>query len=110
MTPVAGTNDLVETTPAGGSCLFQTETWHQVREALSLSPRELQIVQSVFDDDSELVISRKLSISRHTVHTYMERVYRKLDVQSRVALVVRVIAVLQKVNHADVSADQGTAQ
>ena len=97
-------------TPASGSSLFETETWHVVRVALSLSKRELQIVQSVFDDESEVQTARRLSISKHTVHTYVERIYRKLEVQSRVGLVVRVFAVFQQVTDSAVSADQGTAQ
>ena len=40
----------------------------------------------------ELAIASDLGISQHTVHTYLERVYRKLAVGSRVALVVRVMA------------------
>jgi len=47
-------------------------------------------VQAVFDDQNESRIARSLGISAHTVHTHIERVYRKLGVSSRVTLVVRV--------------------
>ena len=64
--------------------------WRSIGRSLKLSPRELQIVRCLFDDDTEAAIALRLGISSHTVHTYLERLYRKVGVSSRVALVVRV--------------------
>ena len=75
----------------GGSHLFASQEWRQIADSLRLSPRELQIIQGVFDDSKELAIARQLEISPHTVHTYLERIYRKLDVNSRVQVVLRVV-------------------
>lgn len=47
---------------------------------------------AVFDDEKERCIGAALSISPHTVHSYLERIYLKLGVASRCALVVRVLA------------------
>jgi DNA-binding CsgD family transcriptional regulator len=55
-----------------------------------LSERERQIAEAVFDDQKESVIAVHLGISSHTVHTHLERLYRKLGVTSRVTLVSRV--------------------
>jgi DNA-binding CsgD family transcriptional regulator len=49
-------------------------------------------MQAVFDDQKETAIAANLGISTHTVHTHLERLYRKLRVSSRVSLVVRVVA------------------
>ena len=59
---------------------------------LALSGRESEILQAVFDDQKESCIAANLGISAHTVHTHLERIYRKLHVSSRVELVVRVFA------------------
>jgi DNA-binding CsgD family transcriptional regulator len=61
-----------------------------VTRVLALSARESDIVKAVFEDQKEYCIAANLGISSHTVHTHLERIYRKLHVSSRVALVVRV--------------------
>ncbi|MCI0334529.1 MAG: helix-turn-helix transcriptional regulator [Planctomycetes bacterium] len=74
-----------------GQSLFTDEAWRRIAVTLALSPRELEIVQQIFDDHKEAAIARELAISRHTVHTYLERIYHKLHVTSRLQLVVRVV-------------------
>ena len=44
----------------------------------------------VFENKKDLAIAMDLGISAHTVHTYFERMYRKLDVQDRCGLLMRV--------------------
>jgi DNA-binding CsgD family transcriptional regulator len=74
-----------------GRGLFSQDVWFQISNRLSLSERELQIVQGVFDDQHENQIAQELEISSHTVHTHLERLYHKLGVSSRVELVVRIV-------------------
>ena len=76
-------------TPPGPS-LFSNETWRDLERSLGLSRRESQIVPALFDDLKESAIATHLGISRHTVHTYTERLYRKMGVSSRVGLVRRI--------------------
>jgi len=64
--------------------------WHGLACRLKLSPRELQIVRGVFRDKKERAIAAEYGISAHTVHTHLERLYRKLGVSSRVSLIVRI--------------------
>ena len=64
--------------------------WRSIAATLDLSDRQLQIVQSVFDGFDQEEISRELDISPHTVHTHLDRLYRKLHVKSRCELVVLV--------------------
>jgi len=66
------------------------EAWRAIAERLGLSPRERDVVKGVIDDRTELGIGQALAISPHTVHTYLERIYHKVGVNSRTELVSRV--------------------
>jgi DNA-binding CsgD family transcriptional regulator len=56
-----------------------------------LSRRELQIVRATFDDCKESAIAAELGITPRTVHTHIERLHRKLAVNDRLQLALRVI-------------------
>jgi DNA-binding NarL/FixJ family response regulator len=75
-----------------GQNVFAPEEWQTLTEALDLSPRESSVVRSVFDGASERAIAEQLGLSPHTVHTYLWRIYRKLQVRSREQLLVRIFA------------------
>jgi DNA-binding NarL/FixJ family response regulator len=75
--------------PSGHS-VFSDDVWRLLAGSLQLSQRESQIVEAIFDDQKESEIAVKLGISSHTVHTHVERLYRKLGVTSRSTLVLRV--------------------
>lgn len=64
--------------------------WRSIGSVLDLSTRQLEIVRCIFDGLDEESISRELRISHHTVHTYLDRLYKKLRVKSRCEVVVRV--------------------
>lgn len=70
--------------------LLNPAAWECVSRRCGLSARERQIAVGVLEDQKESTIARRLGISTHTVHTHLERMYRKLDVSSRVQLVVRL--------------------
>ncbi len=73
-----------------GHSALTSADWSLVTRVCGLSKRELAIVKLVFDDRCDTEIARALGISRHTVNTHLTRLYRKLDVHSRVQLVVRI--------------------
>lgn len=75
-----------------GQAVFVPGEWRSLATCLGLSPRECGIVRAVFDGDSEKRTAERLGLSPHTVHTYLWRIYRKLQVQSREGLLVRVFA------------------
>lgn len=81
----------------GHSVLCERD-WLRIQQALRLSQREAQIVRFIFDDLKESAIGHELGISRHTVHTYLARLFRKLDVSSRCELIIRVFAELQRLD------------
>jgi DNA-binding CsgD family transcriptional regulator len=72
--------------------VFVPGEWRSLASGLGLSPRECGIVRAVFDGDTEKRTAERLGLSPHTVHTYLWRIYRKLRVQSREELLVRVFA------------------
>ena len=71
--------------------MLSEREWGRVARALKLSPREVELLRCCFDDLSEARMAESLGISRHTVHTYVRRLYRKAAVSSRVELVVRAV-------------------
>ena len=78
-------------TRARGQLILSKVAWRTIAKSLQLSHREFQIARALFDDEKELCIARELGISKHTVNTYLQRLYQKLQVSSRVQLVVRLV-------------------
>ena len=72
--------------------ILTCDAWKTIAKSLRISDRELEIIQGIFDDRKELAIADELKISMHTVHTHLERLYRKLGVSSRVALVLYILS------------------
>lgn len=93
--------------PASGREILSVGQWNEIGLSLRLSPRELQIVQAVFDDLKESAIAGSLGISAHTVHTHLERLYRKCGVRGRSMLIVRVFAEFLRLNGVMRPAEQG---
>ena len=75
-----------------GRSILPYDAWRLVANSLRISDRELQIIQGIFDDRKEFAIADELKISMHTVDTHLERLYRKLGVSSRVALVLCILS------------------
>ena len=73
-----------------GRAVLSDQQWRSLARSLHLSGREIEVLRCVFDDQTEAGMALELGISCHTVHTHLERLYRKLGVRSRCAAVVRV--------------------
>jgi DNA-binding CsgD family transcriptional regulator len=56
------------------------------RQLVSLTPRESEVAVLVVEGLSDREIAERLCLSRYTVHQHVRRIYRALDVDSRVAL------------------------
>lgn len=56
--------------------------WATLSQELGLSAREVDILRSACYDDRTDAIALRLKISPSTVHTYRDRLYRKLGVKS----------------------------
>lgn len=77
--------------PLPGSAVFSDEAWTELSRNLQLSKRELQLIQRVFDDQTESEMATELGMSPNTVHTHMERLRRKLAVSDRSELLLRTM-------------------
>ena len=64
--------------------------WARISASLKLSSRESEIAFLLLDDVSEHTVADRLAISKHTVHSHIERLYRKLAIRSRSQLVVKL--------------------
>lgn len=74
-----------------GSSIFSNKEWQELARDLKMSPRALQVVRGVFDDRTEAGIASDRRISVHTVHSYLNRIYRTFGVSSREQLLVYIV-------------------
>jgi len=61
------------------------------KSEISLSPRERAIAQLVAQGLPNKCIAKKLNISHWTVATYVKRIFLKLGVSSRTAMIAMLI-------------------
>jgi DNA-binding CsgD family transcriptional regulator len=66
------------------------DDWDEIRRTLRLSVREADIAALIIANASNGTIAQRLSISAHTVHSHLERLYRKLAICSREELITCV--------------------
>jgi two-component system NarL family response regulator len=59
------------------------------RESSALTKREREVLQGVAAGLSEKKLAETLSLSPHTVHTHIKKIYRKLQVNSRAEAVLK---------------------
>ena len=74
-----------------GAALLSDTAWLAIALTLGLTKRELQVVQSVFDNLQETAIARRFGISGHTVHTHLNRLFKKLNVTTRSEVILRIM-------------------
>jgi len=55
-------------------------------QLIALTPRESEVAVLVVEGLSDREIAERLCLSRFTVHQHVKRIYRTLEVASRVAL------------------------
>jgi DNA-binding CsgD family transcriptional regulator len=84
--------------------LLAPSEWNAIIGVLHLSPREAQMVQIAFHDESVLIIAGRLGVSEHTVHTYRERLFRKLGVRTFCQVLSVVFAAFLVNSRGDTSA------
>ncbi len=78
---------------APGTSLVSFDQWLEIRKALKLSGRELDVCRLLFAGRSRGEVSDELGLKFSTVRQYTEQLHSKLRVHSRVELVLRVIQV-----------------
>jgi DNA-binding CsgD family transcriptional regulator len=76
---------------AGARCLVTRAAPRPDRPPIILSPRELEISRMVAKGYANKTIAAVLDISSWTVSTYLRRIFAKLGVGSRAAMVARLL-------------------
>jgi len=74
-----------------GRTLLDDRDWQRVGQRLSLSPRELELVQHIFSGKKMLAIAQEMELSLGTVKTYSQRVHQKLQVTDQRELTLAII-------------------
>ena len=64
--------------------------WHESIRSLELSPQKTRIVGLILQGKGDKEIASDLDLSKHTVRTYLNRIFARLGVADRVGLVVHV--------------------
>ena len=76
-----------------GRFLVSNEQWVKIAKFLSISERERQVCQLLFEGLTREEIAERMKLKVRTIRHYLERIHAKLSVNHRVALVLRIIQV-----------------
>jgi DNA-binding CsgD family transcriptional regulator len=91
--PANETDEVVFDAEVDGFHYFVVRAPKSARAQIALSPREKEIVRMVAQGHPNKVIAGVLSISSWTVCTHIRRVFAKLGVGSRAAMVARLLEI-----------------
>jgi len=70
--------------------LFSSREWSELKQDLSLSPRQADVVEQLLLGHSDKQIARELQMSVPTVRTHLCRLFSRLSVEDRCELIVHV--------------------
>jgi DNA-binding CsgD family transcriptional regulator len=76
--------------------VISEQEWTQLRQHLSLSAREAEILKRVIYGKSTGEIAYELGLSTRTVRTKIDRMYKEFDLSDRVNLVLHVLVSLRE--------------
>lgn len=82
--PTDGRGDTLRPSP------FHPTEWERLTEALGLSPQQAKIVELILRGAGDKQIAAALGLSKHTVRTYLNRIFSRLGVSDRLELVIHV--------------------
>lgn len=71
--------------------IFDQHEWDRLVVELSLSRRQGEIAQLIFEGSGDKQIASDLKISIPSVRTHLKRMFKKLGVQGRNELVLHVV-------------------
>jgi DNA-binding CsgD family transcriptional regulator len=94
----SGSEDVLIDTEVKGSRYLLMRISQSASSRVQLSPREQEIVRMVAKGHSNKIIADVLSISSWTVSTHLRRIFAKLGVGSRAAMVARLLE-MEILNH-----------
>lgn len=78
--------------PLDGRAILSESDWRRVGSRLCLSPRELELVQHLFEGKKLLAVAQDMRLSLGTVKTYSQRIYQKVRVGNQRELILAVFS------------------
>jgi DNA-binding NarL/FixJ family response regulator len=77
---------------AGDTGVVSEQEWLALRENLSLSRQQAEIIRHILCGASDKEIAESMEISVSTVRTYLHRLFRKFQLNDRLKLALHVVA------------------
>jgi DNA-binding NarL/FixJ family response regulator len=77
--------------------IFSDSEWALIMQVVPLPPRQLQIIQHLFDGYSDKQIAAALDISVATVRTHINRLFMRLNVRDRCELILYIVRTFRKI-------------
>ena len=72
--------------------VFTPQAWNELKQDLSLSRRQADVVEQLLQGRSDKQIARELQMSVPTVRTHLCRLFSRFGVEDRCELIVHVYA------------------
>ena len=76
-----------------GDNLLPQRAWEHIAVEFDLSAREIEVARLVFTGKSREEIAAELGCSVGSVRTYIDRVFKKLQVEDRLPMALRIVRV-----------------
>lgn len=93
-----GKNKTRSGSAAGSLLQLNHDEWTHVVRSLHLSPRESEILNSILQGHTDKQIATELGMSTNTVRTHLRHVFFRLNLTSRLELVMHVFALIHHQN------------
>lgn len=77
------------TSEQSGALERQTDPISRYPELAALTERELEVFYNLLTDKTQLQIASKIFVSPSAVHFHRKNIYRKLDIGSRMQLMIK---------------------
>jgi DNA-binding NarL/FixJ family response regulator len=78
--------------------LLNRKQWLYVQNRYNLTPREYEIAELICQGMRNGSIAKKLRIKPGTVKTHIRNIYRKVQVKSRIAMLLRFVIEAQEIS------------
>jgi DNA-binding NarL/FixJ family response regulator len=81
--------------------LINDQKWTQIGKRYNMTPRELEVAKLACRGLDNKQIGRTLNIKDGTVKTHIRNIYRRLNVQSRIAMFLKFIRFAAQISEDD---------
>lgn len=72
--------------------LFDKQQWSRMRRRYNLTPREVEVAELLCRGLTSSEVASEVRITSGTVKTHIRNIYRKMQVNSKIAMLLRFLA------------------